>query len=225
MWHNLDQQSSPVKSWRNIAKTRAAFGELLKGGTPKWVSHPKDYKNFAIEDYLQWKERSDKMAAQFRWEDQDLYTDVESRLIRPMWTRVFIDKLRTNGVKCHTRQANWNEKAPPPWWLANTTGLYAEVPSQRELGFQKICNLFIPRMFEWSILLTDEHNLPCGQVIGWRTAVSELIIKKVLTETKAHEIFGEPSGAQSVPYRRKLFKFRNGVIKDNDGPIEAPVKP
>lgn len=189
--------------------------ELYKGGTPKWISHPEDYREMANEDYLASKEQSDSDARQYQLEDQELFVNREARMINRMWTRDFIKKLRDNGVRCFTHQT------PPepgiPAWLANTTGLYAIVPRQEGKGFQKICNLRIPAMFEWSIILTDRHGLQTAHIIGWRTPLSQLITRKVLAEQKAHQIFGAPKGFTSRRYRRTLYEFRNGRLKNDDG--------
>lgn len=66
-------------------------------------------------------------------------------------------------------------------------------------------------MYEWSILKLDNHNLPAGELRGWRTVLAELIKSEILTEWQAHQIFGQPSGnACFRRYRETLWELRNG---------------
>lgn len=207
--------ANPIRSRIDWKTSNAAVKEILKDGTPKWVSHPLDFKRMAQEDYLASKEQSDAGASLYKLQDQNLFTDHAQRLIHPMDTRRFIGKLRDNGISCFTHQTPYQPGIP--LWLANTTGLFCKVPVRELLGYQRICNLRIPMMYEWSIILTDEHDLQKAHIIGWRTALSQLIIKRVLTEAQAHAIYGEPRGATSRRYRNTLYQFRNGRLKENDG--------
>lgn len=220
--------TNPIRSNWTLARARAAAARILKGGTPAWLSRPKEFKNWALECYLKDKERSDAQVADYRLEGQEILTDRNASLIRLMGSREFIKKLRDNGVNCFTYQVPPGPGTPPE--LLNTVGLWCEVPSERGIGHlyrgirhQYICYMDIPTMFEWSLLRVDNHNLPAGEKHrGWRTVCSELIIKKVLTEAQVHKIFGEPYGGQrSKFYRWKMHQFRNGRLKINDRRIEA----
>jgi hypothetical protein len=75
----------------------------------------------------------------------------------------------------------------------------------------------IPAMVEWSILNLDKHGLPAGEGYrGYRTAIAQLIKKGVLTEKKAHEIFGKSTeGTVSRRYRRSLHAIRNSVKRES----------
>jgi len=217
----------PIRSNMTVAKAQRSAKAILKYGTPRWLSHPRDFKQWALECYLKDKEQSDAQVADYRMEEQETLTDYKARMIHQMGTREFIKKLRDNGVHCFTYQAPQN--AGTPREMLNTVGLWCEIPSQRAIGHeyqghkhQYICYLDIPTMYEWSVLRTDAHGLPIGEAYrGWRTVLSQLIQRKVLTESKAHEIFGSPSGATSRIYRRTLYNLRNGRIKPNDRAIEA----
>lgn len=208
---------NPYRTLHDKAAALATARELYKGGTPRWISHPEEFRAMAEEDYLESKELSDRMAMAHHTPNQDILTDYKPRLVNSWDTREFLFKLRASGVACFTCQT------PPqpgiPSWLANTTGLFAVVPSQMSAGHQKICSMQIPTMFEWSVLLVDHHNLQRGQVIGWRTVLEQLICKRVMTEQRAHEVFGAPIGSRaSLPYRKKLHEFRNGRGPQNDRP-------
>jgi hypothetical protein len=222
----IETNASPFRSRHNIAATERAVKDILKDGTPRWVSHPQDFKQWAAEVYHQEKEESDKLALGFREEEQDTLTDVKARRVKPMDSRAFIQKLRDNGIKCFTYQIPHTPNTPG--MMVNTVGLWCVVPGEEQIGFkyqghryQYMTWMAIPMMWEWSLLPVDEHQIPVGENRGWRTVVARLIARKVLTEIKAHEIFGEPSGATSKIYKRTLFEFRNGRYKPNDRPITA----
>ena len=92
----------PWKERHDLKTTRATISKLLAGGTPNWYRWPKDYKNFAQEAVLADREVSDKMAFRYKMEDQSLLTNELARMVNPIRTRHFIEKLRNSGVKCYT---------------------------------------------------------------------------------------------------------------------------
>ena len=213
--------ADPIRSNMTVAKAERSAKAILKYGTPRWVSHPKEFRSWALEMYLKDKEESCAQVADYRLEEQETLRDHKARMIRTIGTGDFIKKLRDNGVHCFTYQAPPTPETPKE--MLNTVGLWCEVPTQKAIGHeyqghkhQYICYLDIPTMYEWSVLRLDSHDLPIGEAFrGWRTVLSQLILKKVLTETKAHEIFGQPNGATSRIYRRTLYNLRNGRIKQN----------
>jgi len=71
--------------------------------------------------------------------------------------------------------------------------------------------LQVPACFEWSVLRLDHRGLPNGEAYrGWRTVLSQLILKGIISEQKAHEIFGRPvDGPVSRRYRQTMYWFRN----------------
>lgn len=187
----------------NLTATERAIKNLLKDGTPRWVSHPHEFANFAREEYQREKEQSDFQVRSYRWHDQEMLTDEKARIVNIMHSRDFLRKLRENGVQCATFYCG----------LPDTAGLWAVVPGYEQLGHLYICYIQIPYMCEWSVLRLDAHHLPSGEKYrGWRTVLCRLIEEKVLTEEKAHEIFGEPcSGIVSSRYRNSLFFARNSA--------------
>jgi hypothetical protein len=222
-----------VGKWANVrsnwSRTRAekAAKEILGKGIPRWASHPGEFKNWALECYARDKEESERQVAAYRLEEQETLKDHKARMVRLIGTREFIKKLRDSGVSCFTYQVPPTDQTPRE--LLNTVGLWCEVPSERGIGHlyrgirhQYICYMDIPTMYEWSVLRTDAHDLPIGEAFrGWRTVLSQLIQKKVLTEAQAHNIFGPPYGQTSRVYRKTLYEFRNGRLKQNDRRLEA----
>ena len=205
MPHYLDESKQfavddPIKTRHDIKRTRKSIQELLKNGTPDWVRFPQDYKHLSQEWKQYEKEQSDAMVAQFRMPGQEIMSDALPRKIKLMGTRDFLTTLRQNGVQCFTFFNG----------MPGTAGLWAAKPNRAEVEY--IAYVQIPAMYEWSVLRLDAHGLPNGEDFrGWRTVLAQLIIKEILTEEKAHKIFGEPSGEQAVIYRRTLWNFRNGI--------------
>jgi hypothetical protein len=202
----LTTVEDPIKSRHDIKTTRETVKQLLANGTPDWVRFPHDYKAFVKESFAAEKEQSDAQVAQYKMEDQELLTDAAPRMVNIMRSRDFIKKLRDNGVKCFTLY-NWQPGLP--LWLQQTVGLWACPPFSDTMRY--ICYLQIPYMWEWSVLRLDRHGLPNGEDYrGWRTAVCELIKKEIFTETKAHEVFGQPTESiVSRRYRKTLYLLRN----------------
>ncbi len=190
-----------IKSQHNLKATRESIKALLANGTPNWARFPEDYKNFVKESFQEDKEQSDAQVASYKMEDQLVLTNAVARKVNPMGTRDFILKLRKYGVRCFTIDNG----------LAQTVGLWAFRPSSIKPIYIAYCQ--IPAMYEWSLLRLDHHGLPAGERFrGWRTVLSQLIVKNVLSEKKAHEIFGKPTESiNGRRYRETLYNFRNGV--------------
>lgn len=201
---NLKKTDDPFKSRHNLTTTQQTVKRFLAGGTPDWVRFPNDYRAFAEESYLAEKEKTEFMAADYRWPDQDILADLPSRRVNIKSTRDIIQTLRHNDVKnvrCFTVDNG----------LAGTVALWAARPNSQQMTY--ICYIQIPFMCEWSVLRLDRRQLPSGERYrGWRTMVSQLVVKGILTEQEAHEIFGHPiDGPVSRRYRRTMFYFRNNI--------------
>lgn len=195
-------KNNPVNSGgMNIAATQEAIREILKDGTPSWITHPSEWKNFAKEICQSQKEDNDAAVSGFRMDDQDILVDFRSRNINIISTKDFVLRLRENGVRCF---ALYNG-------LPGTVGLWCVVPTEIGSNLRYICYMQTPAQIEWSVLNLDEHGLPAGEAYrGWRTVVSQLIRRKILTEERAHEIFGHPTESiVSRRYRRTLWEYRH----------------
>jgi hypothetical protein len=198
---NLKTVEDPIRARHNLTATRESIKQLLSGGTPDWCRFPEDYRQFVKESFAAEREQSLSQVAEYRHPDQILLTDAAPRKVNVIVTREFIRKLRNNGVKCFTVYNG----------MPGTAGLWACTPFSDEMKY--MCYVQIPAMYEWSVMRLDNHNLPNGEDFrGWRTVLSQIIIKEVLTEKKAHEIFGRPvEAAVSRLYRRTMWNFRNGI--------------
>lgn len=187
----------------DLPTTEASVQQILAGGTPDWVRFPQDYKNYAREAFAREKEISDEMVERYRMDDQEDLTNAKARMVNQMSTDEFMRKLRTNSVcpvKCFTVYNG----------LQGTVGLWC-LPPKLTGRARYVSYIRTPFMYEWSLLLLDNHNLPKGELRGWRTVLSELIKSEILTEWQAHQIFGQPSGNKCFRrYRETLWEIRNG---------------
>jgi hypothetical protein len=204
----LQRLDNPYKEHHDLKTTQATIKTLLADGTPNWVKFPNDYKNFVKESFQAMKEESDEQVEQYKMCRQDILTNAPARKVNAIDTREFIAKLRRSGVRCFTVDNR----------MLGTVGLWAIRPNSNEI--QYVCFLQIPWQYEWSLLRLDRHGLPAGEDFrGWRTVLAQLIVKGIMTEKKAHEVFGKPTDSEvSLLYRETLFHIRNH-IKIDQGPV------
>ena len=198
---NLVKVDDNMKAYHDMKTTQATIKTLLAGGTPDWVKHPQDYKAYANESYLAEKEISDSQVKSYKMGHQDILTNFKARNVNIMSSRQFVKTLRDNGFPCFTMDNG----------LAGTVGLWHIVPTPHGLQARYSAFLQIPAMIEWSVLAVDNHGLPAGESYrGWRTVLSEMIKKDIITEQRAHEIFGKPTDSiVSRLYRESLWTVRH----------------
>lgn len=192
---------NPFEEYHDIKTTQESIKQMFRFGTPTWYSHPEDYRNYVKELFAAEKEHSDELVADFQMEDQVLLTDYKARAVNIMSTKSFVEQLRENNIRCF---ALYNG-------MPQTVGLWCEVPTLDGLKLRPIAMMQTPAMVEWSILKLDNHGLPAGEEYrGWRTVLSQLIRKGILTEEKVHDIFG--SSTESIVsrrYRKTLWGHRH----------------
>jgi hypothetical protein len=201
------QDQEVIKERHDINATHEAIQQMLAGGTPDWFKWPHDYKNFVKESFAAEKEISNKMASQYKWDDQEDLTNEAARKVNKIVTRDFIEKkLKVNGIKATIFDNGWIGPGGVP-----TVALFC-TPPNRTNKLRPICYLDVPYMWEWSVLLLDAHGIPNGEKSrGWRTVAVQLVEKEIITEAQCHKIFGVPSpNAISARYFRSLWEKRNG---------------
>lgn len=196
-----------IRPHHDLSTTQDSIQKILAGGTPNWVSHPEEYRNFVRESFAAEKEISDEMSEKYQMEDQAALTNRKARMVNSMSTDNFIKKLRQNGIKCFTVYNG----------LQGTVALWCLPPRQLQKA-RYVCFLQVPAMWEWSVLKVDRHNVPQGEAFrGWRTVLAELIRTEILTEYQAHQIFGYPSHNPVFSrYHQTLWEIRNGKRYDKD---------
>jgi hypothetical protein len=197
----------PLKSTGMKSKaTQRAIKEILKDGTPDWVSHPEHYRQMAEEDRQAHLENARRAAAHYKVRGQDILADFGTRFVNIMSATEFMRKLRSAGVTCWSHESQLRN---------GTAGLHCVTQSWNGAKPIYVASIQVPWMCEWTIVRTDAHGLVTGfRFIGWRDAVKALITKKVLTEAQAHKVFGAPrEAAVSSLYREDLKAFRNNGAK------------
>lgn len=114
--------------------------------------------------------------------------------------RQFINKLRSAGVQC------WYNEEP----FQGLIGLRAIRKGNEQLGLQYICGVKLGWTTEYDFFHYDRYGVELNRkFVGWRSAVLQLVAKGILTERKAHEIFGKPQlNEASLLYRRSLSQMR-----------------
>lgn len=152
----------------------------------------------SVEEYYRLHELNVDARKQHRFPDQEeLATRREGRILH---MNEFMHKLRSAGLNAwYTNKGG----------MARTLGLYVsheglKTGCQHAPGAPHYVGFVqVPFMQEFEELHFDHHKLPLGSKRrGWRTILLRLIEQQMLTETKAHEVFGEPLG--SVVSRRYL---------------------
>jgi hypothetical protein len=196
----LKDDANPWEGRHDLKTTRETIKKLLAGGTPNWVKWPKDYRAFAQEQILADKEVSERMTRRYKMEDQEMLLNTVARKVNPISTRDLVQKLRDSGIKCYTIDNGF-----PP----QTVGLWAFKPGTDHVV--PVCYLQVPAMYEWSVLRLDKRGMPSGESFrGWRTVESQLIEKGIISEARAHEIFGYVvDGPVSKKFRQNMYWFRN----------------
>lgn len=197
----LKDADAPWQGYRDVNAQTEEFARALAGETPDWVKWPNDYKNFAKEEFQKHREDSQRLALDYQMEDQRHLTNRAARMVNPMSTLKFVQKLRENGIKCFVV----NNGFPP-----QTVALWCLPPRETQKA-RYICYMQTPAMYEWSVLRIDQYGKPDGEAFrGWRTVLVQLIEKQILTEYNAHRIFGEPSNNRVFQrYHESLWEARN----------------
>lgn len=198
---------NPFNERHDLQATGEAIEKMLAGGTPNWVKFPHEYKSMAKESFAAHREDSERMAAQYKWADQEALTNKAARRVNGMTTRDFIEKkLRANGIKC----AIFDNGFVGPGGIP-TVALFC-VPLRKSNRLRPICYLDVPMMYEWSVLKLDNYGIPSGELSrGWRTVAVQLVEKEIITESECHKIFGVPPANQiSARYFRSLWEKRHG---------------
>lgn len=144
------------------------------------------------------KEAAAEQVKEYQWLTPEEYKREGDRIGRIMHNVVFLNLLRKAGVKC------WYRAHPQPGkitLIVQRGELPAEVGCWCQLGFAP----------ELSIMRFDEHGIPTTEKYrGWRTCLLQLILKSVISQKKAEEVFGVPPLTPAFHrYNATLQQFRN----------------
>lgn len=148
------------------------------------------------------RELSNEMSKQYQWIRPEEYEDLLPRIGTVVSNAEFITKLRKAGVACWYTQHPHADKAV---LHVNRKGFYD--PDGAEIA----CWVQVGQMPELSIMNFDEHGVPLAERRrGWRTCLLQMILKGLITETKANEVFGKPKTIRAFHrYNAMLQSFRN----------------
>lgn len=159
------------------------------------------------EELARQKELNAEIAKQYQFLHPEEYQDEGPRIGKIMHSSVFINKLRKEcNLEC------WYRQHPQPRKITlivrRKEGLDPEVACWAQEGF----------MPEYSIVRFDEHNVPLDEKFrGWRTCLLQIIIKGIVSEEKAHAVFGKAYGPVSNRYNSTLYGFRNHYVAVKEG--------
>lgn len=161
--------------------------------------------NQTKEELARLKEGNAEVAKEYQWLTPGEYANEGDRVGHIMHHVVFISRLRGAGVKC------WYRQHPQPGkitLIVQRGDLPAEVGCWCQQGFAP----------ELSIMRFDEHGVPTTEKYrGWRTPLLQLILKGVISQKKAEEVFGKPPMTPAFHrYNRTLQSFRNNDNRLDD---------
>lgn len=145
------------------------------------------------------QEINSEIAKQYQWLHPSDYSDIEARIGHVMDHAEFITKLRKAGVHCWYVQHPHADKVT---LLYKIRGLEKpEVACWAQFG----------QMPELSIMNFDQYGAPLAERRrGWRTMLLQIILKGIITEDKANEVFGKPRQDKAFARYNSLLKaFRN----------------
>jgi len=159
------------------------------------------------EQLARQEELSENVAEQYRWVTPEEYKNEGDRIGRIMHSCVFLNNLKKAGVNCWMRQ---HPQAGKITLVVQRTGknVAPEVGCWCMAGFAP----------ELSIMRFDEHGIPTTEKFrGWRTCLLQLILKGIISESKAEEVFGKaPTTPAFHRYNRTLQVFRNNGSRLDD---------
>lgn len=150
------------------------------------------------EELCRLQENNERAARDYQWVTPEEYANAGDRIGRVMGVATFIRTLQKAGVKC------WYRRHPHPDKL---TLIVLRDGHEPEVG----CWVQFGYMPELSVFNFDEHGIPLQErARGWRTCLLQIILKSVISEEKAVEIFGKPPTTQAFHrYNSTLQQWRN----------------
>lgn len=186
--------------WETYGKELEQDDPALLEAIAEYAGRVSDAKpsSEALDALAERKELNDKTAQDYQFVTPEEYADEGARVGRVMHSSTFITYLRKAGVKCWYRQ---HPQAGKITLIVQRGDLPAEVGCWAQIGF----------MPELTIMRFDEHGVPTTEKYrGWRTCLLQLILKGVITEAKAEEVFGKPATTEAFHrYNATLQRFRN----------------
>jgi hypothetical protein len=185
-WDSYDTEMTPNMS-PELAAQVAAYAERRYQDAP--------VSSEAQEVLAENREINQDIAKQYQWLKPEEYANLEARIGTVMTHAEVITKLRKAGVSCFYRQHPHPDKA---------TLLYLK----DGIGEPEVaCWVQLGQMPELSIMNFDQYGVPLAERRrGWRTVLLQLILKGIISEKKAHEVFGRPRQDAAFDRYNSLLK-------------------
>jgi hypothetical protein len=190
-WDSYDSELSGPKMSPELAAQVAAYSEQRYKDAP--------VSSQSQEILAENQEINEDIAKQYQWLKPGDYADIEARFGRVMSHAEFITLLRKAGVSCYYKQHPHADKLTLLWQPNGLDQL--EVACWAQYG----------QMPELSLMNFDQYGAPLAERRrGWRTCLLQMILKGIITEEKANEIFGKPRPDKAFDkYNSMLQAFRN----------------
>lgn len=159
-----------------------------------------------LEELCRQKQLSSDMVKEYRFENQEEITsEGPERVGRVMHCLDFLAKLNT----IIPAYLSANVQKGLCGLAVKKAAQHPDDPNQR-VDWQYACACQVGYMHEYSTVWVDKHGLPLNEKWrGWRTVILRLILKGLITEQQANQVFGEPTGPSARRYRQQLYDFRN----------------
>jgi len=152
------------------------------------------------EELCRQREAADEQVREFRWLSPAEYANEKDRVGHIMHSIVFLGKLQNAGVEC------WYRPHPQ-------SGKITLIVHRKGLNIEPEVACWVQQGFapELSVMRFDDHGIPLAEKYrGWRTPLLQLILKGIISERKANEVFGKPATTPAFDrYNRTLQNFRN----------------
>jgi hypothetical protein len=147
-----------------------------------------------VESYL--NESEERRLQQYRLPGQEERKDNPSRWGRVMHHTEFVHQLGKSIPNLHVRDGN----------LPGDISLFQVLDNR----LNYICYTNSGYLPEYSIVHTNEKNLPIKEQRGWRTVLLRLINSGVISEADALKYFGHPTNGEAANfYLEELQAIRN----------------
>jgi len=152
----------------------------------------------SLETLAERKEFNDTNAQQYQFVTPAEYADAGARIGQVKHSSTIVRRLQKAGVNCWTRT---HPQAGKVTLVVQRESLPPEVGAWMQIGF----------MPELTVMRFDDHGVPTTEKFrGWRTVILQLILKGVISEKSADEVFGKPATTPAFHrYNATLQQFRN----------------
>lgn len=197
-WESYDSELSGPKMSPELAAQVAQYSEKRYKDAP--------VSSESQEVLAENREINAELAKQYQWLKPDDYADIEARIGKVMSHAEFINKLRKAGVICFYREHPHPDKL---------TLVYQPTPASE---LEVACWVQYGQMPELSLMNFDQYGAPLAERRrGWRTPLLQIILKGIITEEKANEIFGKPRQDKAFDkYNSMIQAFRNAGNRLSD---------